>query len=136
MSRIAWIFYDPVLDESYSLPVNPNSDNSSIGISKNIPYSVSSASYKSSNTNYQNVSVILDTVDEVKRFIFSGLIYSETEFNNFLYWANKQNYIEITDDLSRTFQVYIKSFKLERVRSARFPWKHKYSMETVVRGIL
>ena len=29
--RTAWIFYDPVEDEEYPMPVNPNADSSSLG---------------------------------------------------------------------------------------------------------
>jgi len=138
--KVAWQFYDPIGDESYSFPVNPNADTSNIGVNKNITYSVASAAYSGDNgatpadIPYTNVSVILDSVDEVKSFNFSGILYSAEEYFWLMYWSTRNNYVELTDDIGRTFEVYVTSFKTERVRSRKFPWKHSYSMETVVRN--
>jgi hypothetical protein len=136
--RTAWIFYDPVEDEEYSMPVNPNVDSSSLGVQKSNSYAVTAGSYYSDTAenpgSYYNVTLIYERNDDVKKFNFSGNIYSATEYYQLLYWANKRNYFQITDDLDRTFDVYITGFNIERLRSRRFPWKHSYNLEASVRS--
>lgn len=136
--RTAWKFYDPVEDEEYLMPVNPNVDSSSVGVQKNIGYSVRAADYFSDIAenpgSYYNVNLIYERNDQVKNFNFSGIIYNVVEYYQLLYWANKPNYIQITDDIDRTFDIYITDFSIERMRSKKFPWKHSYKLEASVRS--
>ena len=136
--RTAWKFYDPVEDEEYFMPVNPNTDSSSVGVQKTTSYVSSAGSYYSDTAenpgSYYNVNLIYERADEIKKFNFSGIIYNSVEYYYLLYWANKKNFFELTDDINRTFEIYVTSFTIERLRSAKFPWKHRYNMETVVRS--
>jgi hypothetical protein len=136
--RIPWRLYDPAEDEEYLMPVNPNSDTSSVGVQKSTGYSTLVGSYFSDTAenpgSYYNVNIVYERPDEIKKFNFSGIIYNSNEYYQLLYWANKQNFFELTDDIDRTFEIYITSFKIERLRSRRFPWKHKYDMEASVRS--
>lgn len=135
--RTAWRLYDPVEDEAYLMPVNPNVDSSSLGVQKSSGYSVTAGGYYSDTAenpgSYYNVTLMYERNDDVKKFNFSGNIYNATEYYQLLYWANKKNYFQITDDIDRTFDVYVTGFSIERLRSRRFPWKHSYTLEASVR---
>jgi hypothetical protein len=139
MSRIAWTFYDPNLDVTYSLPINPNNEQSSRSVQKSQGFAVAAGRYddpSATPSSYNNVTLIYEGPDEINRFSFSGTLYDQTQYNNFVYWSEKTNMIHITDDLDRTFEVYIVSFSTERRRSRKFPWKHNYTMETIVKGVI
>jgi hypothetical protein len=133
-----WRFYDPVQDEEYLMPVNPNADSSSIGVQKTIGYAISAGSYYSDSAqnpgSYYGVELIYERPDEVKKFNFSGIIYNSSEYYQLLYWANKGNFFQLTDDIDRTFEIYVTSFTIQRLKSRKFPWKHSYSIETSVRS--
>lgn len=131
--RTAWRFYDPVEDEEYFMPVNPNTDSGSIGISKNITYSSSSLVWRGGiEPIYLNI--VYENVDEPKQFSFSGMVYTAEDYMNLLYWSNKKNFIELTDDLDRTFEIYFSTFSIDRQKSRKFPWKHSYNIESFVRN--
>jgi hypothetical protein len=86
--------------------------------------------------SYNNVTLIYEGPDEINRFNFSGIIYTELEYINLFSWANRTNIIELTDDIGRIFEVYVVSFSTERIRSRKFPWKHSYNMETMVKDVV
>ena len=131
--RVAWRFYDPVEDEEYFMPVNPNADSGSIGISKNITYSSSSLVWRGGiEPIYLNI--VYENVDEPKQFSFSGMVYTAEDYMNLLYWSNKKNFIELTDDLDRTFEIYFSKFSIDRQKSRKFPWKHSYNIQSFVRN--
>ena len=139
MSRIAWVFYDPVTDDTYRMPVNPNNEQSSRSVQKSQKFAVAAGRYddpSATPSSYNNVTLIYEGPDEISRFNFSGVIYTQIEYINLFSWAEKPNMIHITDDLDRTFEVYVVSFSTERRRSKKFPWKHNYTMEAVIKEVI
>lgn len=123
MARTAFVFYDPVTTDSYSLPINPNAGGSP-SRSKNLSFESTSAP--------GGRALIFEGQDSIPQMNYSGVILSEELYNKLFEWYEKRNIIQVTDDLGRTFDVYIKSFSPDRVRSVSHEWRHTYSMELVV----
>ncbi len=123
MARVAWVFYDPFEDESYSWEVNPN-DADSPSYMKNVFYSSSAAP--------DGKIIMMEGKDEPSRVSFSGVTLTEAQYDEMIRWFNKRNQLELTDDLGRTMSIYITSFAPKRVRSTNYPWRHTYSVEAVV----
>lgn len=131
--RKAWNFTDPITGESYYLPVNPLEDGGSHGIQKSVKYESPTSTYMSSaNQLMVNATVIQDAPAEMEGFSYSGTLYTKEEYDAFIYWSNKDHPWELTDDLGRTFLIYVTSFEPSRARSTRFRWKHTYNFTGIV----
>lgn len=123
--RIPWVFYDPVLDETLNMEVNPNSG-ASPDFKKNTTKKVATAPGAP--------TLVFQGNDEPTTFSFSGVILLEAHYN-FLYNAWAKSYpIQITDDLGRTWTIYLETFSPKRKLSRIYPWKHEYSCEGVLVG--
>ena len=133
MARKAWSFYDSIEDETYIFPVNPNSDDGSNAIIKTIDYSASVSNYvDTSGIVHIGSNVNFAKPNEQMKFAYSGLIYTKEQYKDMERWSSLPYPIEMTDDLSRTFLIYIETFSTERVRSRNFPWKHSYKIAGLV----
>lgn len=123
MARIAWTFYDPAEDETYSWEINPN-EGGYPSRTKNVLFEATAA------PNGQTVAQ--EGRDTPETFSFSGVILTESQFNTLNTWYEKRNQILLTDDLGREFWIYIKTFSPTRQRSAKYPWRHDYSIEAII----
>lgn len=119
MARIPWVLRDPITLEEYEFEVNPN-DGGSLQYQKNIGYTVTTA---------PNGKVIMyEGRDEAKTTTVSGVILSQDQYEEMIEWFSKRYQVELEDDLGRIMSIYITSFEPKRVRSARVPWRHDYSL--------
>lgn len=125
MARVAWQFYDPVDLTTYNWDVNPN-DGGSPAVQKSIG--------SASPTAQDATPIFYQGVDDPQELSFSGAILSEDQYNTLVSWASLDRIILITDDLGREYRVVVKSFDPKRVRRARNPWYHTYSMTCIVMG--
>lgn len=123
MARIPWTFYDPVVDETYSLPVNPN-EGGEADLTKNV--------IRKATTAPGGRTIIMEGNRDPATFSFSGTILSEAQFEAFNEWFEKSRIILITDDLGREWQVYLTQFRSRRRISHQYPWRHEYDAEAVV----
>lgn len=121
--RIGWKFYDPVEDEEYEWEINPNSGGYP-NRSKSIAYEATAG------PNGQTLAY--EGRESPASMSFSGVILTEAHFDTLTNWYLKKNQIKLTDDLGREFWIYIKSFNPSRVRSAKYPWRHTYTIEAIV----
>lgn len=128
MARTAWKLEDTVLAETYFLPVNPHTDDAGMALSKVSTYQVVAATYQDSSLNDRIGTLIQLAPDEQVKFGYTGNVYNKAELEAWEYWASKPYPIEMTDDLGRTFLVYLESFQPSRVRSRQYPWKHSYKL--------
>lgn len=121
--RIAWVFYDPVEDETYSFEINPN-EGGTPERTKNLTYQATAA---------PNGRVIaFEGMDAPEEINVSGTLLSQDQFDALNSWYDKRNQIQLTDDLGREFWVYIKSLRLQRVRSINYPWRHSFDITMMV----
>jgi len=139
-ARIPWTlfdsraFFDPTLGEAnYIFPVNPSADTGGHGISKSTRYEAAASTYvDTSGTLRVDATVIQDAPDEQQTFSYTGNIYTEQQYKDFVKWFSKPYSLFLTDDLGRFLQIYVVNFSTERVRSAKYPWKHSYSFSGFV----
>lgn len=132
MARVAWVLTDDVLNETYSLPVNPHTDMGSFGYTKSIEYESGSAFYQSTSGPQIGRNVLFHSGNyEESSFSFEGFVYTPGELDELTRWVNKDYAVYLTDDLGRTFKVLFRSLTPERVRS-RNRDKVAYSISGVV----
>ena len=123
MSRIPWVFTDPVTSDVYVLPVNPNSDGGSFGVEKTIAYSAVAGCSQFSNRNI----LIYTTGIGMGSFSYSGNLYTAEHLLAFEDWFSRDYPFEIEDDLGRRILAVVESFDLKRARTRHHLWKHSYT---------
>ncbi len=117
-----WIFFDPTDSSTDEFELNPTDQS----LPKNRTIATKSRRFTGAKT------VIVTNSQGIEEFSFDGTILTETMYNLFTLWFNKGHPIEITDDLGRTFSVYITKFTPRRELRKSVPWFHTYT----VTGIL
>lgn len=123
MAVVKWTFTDPVLAQTYVFDVNPNSGGT-LSYEKSLTYTNTSAP--------DGKTLIFEGRQKVQEASFSGIILEEAQLNVFDEWARRRNQIYMTDDLNRSFTIYVTKFEAERVRARSHPWKHTYKVYFVV----
>jgi len=120
---VKWTFVDDANSDSYVFAVNPNAGGTP-KLEKNLTYV---------NTAAPNGRVLaFEGRDKQKEGKFSGTLRTQEEYEAFQTWYDKRVQIIMTDDLERTFNIYITGFDAERVRAATAPWKHNYTVTYVI----
>lgn len=123
MPVVRWLFEDPNTLDAYTFAVNPSEGGSP---SYQKTFSTSTTSAPDGNV------VLFEGRDAPQRFQFSGVLFTQAEFNAFVTWWEKRYQITVTDDLGRTFSIVIESFSPTRKRARSHPWKHDYQVTAVV----
>lgn len=123
MAVVRWTLYDPVDDLTYTFHLNP-SEGGSPQHKKRI--------------NYQNTSapdgqtLVFEGQDEVRDLQWDGVIREQAHYDALYAWWDKRRQLLFTDDLGRSYWVYLISFEPKRMRAVRAPWKHQYVMRAVI----
>lgn len=120
---VKWTFVDVANSDSYTFDVNPNADGT--------PKKEKAMTYV--NTSGPDGRVLaFEGRDAARQGKFSGTILEESQYTAFDTWYEKRVQISMTDDLGRSFEIYITGFEATRVRSAKHPWKHTYTITYVI----
>lgn len=123
MARIPWRWDDLTEGTVEYMALNPNEDASP---------SYQKTLTKATSTAPDGQVLLFEGQDQPVTFNFSGAILTEAHYD-FLYTAwSKRHPVMLTDDLGRSWLIYIETFQPKRQRSATYPWKHTYQMTTVV----
>lgn len=120
-----WVFTDPVTSETYEMEINPN-EGGTPKLSKNISYQITTAPEPNSRV------LMFEGRPQPRQGSFAGTILTEQHYNAMVQWYEKRNQIYVTDDLGRTFTIYITGFDAKRVRAIQHPWKHTYTCEYTI----
>lgn len=120
-----WVFTDPTVPESWTMEINPN-EGAAPAYKKNLTHKSTAAP--------DGQTLIFEGQQDPQSFNFSGVILSQTQYDKLVEWFKKRTLITITDDLLRTWVVYIESFEPKRKAPTKpdYPYRHDYSMSTVV----
>lgn len=120
---VRWTFEDLATGDSYEWEVNPNSGGS--------------PQYRKTIT-YQHTlggrTLIFEGADEPLTGQISGTLLSQTQHETLVDWWDKRHLIRLTDDLGRTYMIYIVSYEPERQRSVQYGYKHSYTMTYTIVG--
>lgn len=123
MAVVRWVFEDPVTLDSYTFAVNP-SEGGSPAFNKNITYQVTAAP--------DGKVISFEGRDHPRTLEFSGVLFTEAEFDAFHEWWDKRYQVNVTDDLGRTFTIQINTFEPQRRRAIQHPWKHDYRISATI----
>ena len=116
-----WQFDDPVSFDTYVFEINP-SEGGSPKYEKQI----------SESSTTDGTTVLFEGRDATKNASFSGVVLTQDQYNAMIEWFNKRYLIDYTDDLGRTFTIYITKFDPKRERAIHSPWKHSYTVDYVI----
>lgn len=120
---VRWKFEDLATSESYDFEINPNEGGS--------------PQYKKTITYQQTLAgnaLIFEGADETFTSSFTGTLLSEDQHQTFVDWWQKRHLIRLTDDLARTYMIYITAYEPKRVRAATNHWKHEYTVSYTIVG--
>lgn len=123
MAVVRWVFDDPNTLDTWEFAINP-SEGGSPSYDKTITQQSTSAP--------DGKVILFEGRDQPQIIEFSGVLFTEAEFNAFVEWWNKRYQIQVTDDLGRQFYIVITSFKPTRRRAIQHPWKHDYSVSATI----
>lgn len=119
MPRIPWVLFDPIANETLSLPINPNSGGSP-----------ARRKTLSTRTTTAGQALYFEGADEPRTFSVQGVILTQDHYEDLDRWVDEKHHqIRVTDDLGRVFWVYLVSFEPERVRKPFNPWYHTYTLQ-------
>lgn len=125
MARIAWRFEDPVEGTVEFMPINPN-EGASPSYQKTLTKSTTTA------PGGEARPLVFEGADAVSQFDFSGVLLTQAHYDFILNAWRKRHPVRLTDDLGRTFTIYIESFTPKRDLSRTYPWKHTYQATAVI----
>lgn len=118
ISSTRWILHDPVTNESWTMPINPDSM-TAFGKQRTLKH----VRYRYGTTSTQQVPGELE-------LDWSGVIRSQVHYDTLLTWAAKTNAILVTDHVGRRFRVYITDFQpTDRAPIPRAPKRWRYTMK-------
>jgi hypothetical protein len=121
MAVVKWKFEDPVTLESHTFAINP-SEGGSPDFKKSF----------STRSTTAGKALIFEGADEPQRLSFSGVLFTEEEYEAFREWWQKRRQIKITDDLGRSYFILIQAFVPNRRRARSHPWKHDYQVDATI----
>lgn len=118
-----WTLTDPTDDTSYTFEINPN-DGGSPAHKKN---------FKSQGTTAPaGRTLLFEGADDPQQLQFKGTVLSQAQYEAMVLWWSKRYQITLTDDLGRSFPIYITEFTPERKRSRSHPWRHDYTVTALI----
>ena len=131
MSRIPWSFTDSEMatPDVYYFDVNPKADNGSFAVQKGISYSVVAGQNDGS-------AVIHETVDDIMKVSYSGIMLSMGQYFQFLTWVSKDRPVTLTDDLGQQSLIYIESLGISRAPKRHYGSRQEYTLTAFVLEIL
>lgn len=124
MPHVAWTLTDnstgsPVV---FSFPINPN-EFEPPGRSANIKNEVGTAP--------SGIPIIFQGRDSPSSGTMSGLVNTETFYNDLQTWADKWYVLTLTDDQSRTWDILITGLSWTRIRRANNQWRFDYTIDFI-----
>jgi hypothetical protein len=117
-----WVFHDPVTNETWTVPINPN-EMGTLFPEKNIMVQVTSA--------VDGQALLFEGQSSPVSWEFSGVILTVAHHQELLRWSRKRNRIRITDHYGRVIECYLTKFAPVPKRSQR-KWKHDYTMSAII----
>jgi hypothetical protein len=119
-AKVSWYFTDLATSTEYIFEVNPNAGGSPL-YQKNIAARTTLAA-GGKQLVYQGTQI-------PSSFEWSGVLLNQEQHDMFTLWWEYRHQIQVTDDLQRTFYIYISDYTPERQRAAHSPHKRSYTMK-------
>lgn len=110
--------------EIYYFEANPKQDGGSLGTTKSPYYAVTAGP--------SGATVLHEAVDDPIRLQYSGVLVTENQYNALLTWFDKEDPVTLTDDLGRSFLVYLDALDYTRAPKRHYPFRHEFSFTAYV----
>jgi hypothetical protein len=124
-----WVLHDPLLNESWTFPVNPNAMTSPHG-PRNLTVHATRPAL-GANTAGRVIEHNMDPYD----WQFSGFIRTQEHHDELERWSKKVNRLELTDHLGRTWAIRFTSFAPDEQKPrATTPWRFNYEAHALNYG--
>lgn len=123
MSTNRWHFHDPVTNDFWIVPINPDSMTS--------PFPQRQFSYGMGKLG--GIERVREAIPTPMDWQFGGVIRTRSHHDQLEAWAKVPNPIRITDHLGRIFLVQLTKFlPSERRPTPRVSWRMRYTMNGLV----
>ena len=119
-----WKFYDPVLDETWTMPINPDSEanpsrNKGLAFARNAR----------SGGRYSTIRQVPTPLE----WEFGGVIRTKEHHDALDDWMGRRRVIHVTDHLHRKYEVLLTDFQVtERYPTRHVRWRLRYSMKALL----
>lgn len=125
---IRWIFYDPVLVETWTVPINPDGMTSPEKPAKNVRF----AKYVHGELLEPRTMTFL-VKPGARDWEFSGAIRTQAHYLELVRWTKKTNAVRVTDHLGRTWLCYLTDFvPVDRKPTLNTPWRLRYTVKAKI----
>ncbi len=119
---VKWTFFDPATADLAEFEINPTE-----------PFTPGHERRLTPTRRYPGgLTTVWGNATNAQEISFSGAIFTETMYDLLVEWFNKEDPIELTDDLNRTYTIVISKFEPKRVHKPQFPWFHTYSVTATI----
>lgn len=124
---VRWKFTNVRTGSTYTMEINPN-DGGTVGVTKQV--ATNNPIGPGRRAIFSEGRIAIDPME------FSGVILTQGQLENMELWALKRTLLQIEDDLGRTFQGVLSSWKPHRVRKPYNPWYHQYTATFTVTAMM
>jgi hypothetical protein len=129
MPVVRWHFTDPVTDEEWTVPRNPNTMTSPHPVKSRQTMPAPPGAPSAINIATQQAPVV------PFEWTFGGDIRTEEHYDQLLAWSQKNRPILVTDHYGRTWRVIPVTLDVEELRpTARNLWRLRYRFSTLMLG--
>lgn len=120
-----WKFYDPVLDETWTMPINPDSMTNPIKV-KGFAFG--------RNVRSGGRFTTVRQVPRPVEWEFGGVIRTKAHHDALDEWVGRRRIIQVTDHVHRTYEVMLTGFEVtERAPTkSGVRWRLRYSMKALL----
>jgi hypothetical protein len=121
---LRWKFYDPLLDETYTVPMNPKEMTS--------PWPERKFLYRTTTAGRNGANVIYEGRADLAQWSFSGTVLEQDHYDALKRWSEKPNACYIWDHFGRPFKVLFHHFDPKPKMTYNHRWRHDYTMTVAV----
>jgi hypothetical protein len=120
-----WRLHDPVTDETWIMPINPNTMTS--------PHPQKSlATAYGTRRGTDRIRTFM-TPEAIVSWEWGGVIRSKEHYDELVRWSRKPGEVHVTDHFGRTWVVvFEKVVPTDRVPTANVPWRLRYTMRSMI----
>lgn len=104
----------------FEFPINPN---------KFQPPARKSRVTADYGTGGNGSRIMFQGQDEVSRGSFGGVINTQTQHDNMVFWSGKWYPLTLEDDLGNTWDILIVSYSEDRLNRHIYPHRYDYNIE-------
>lgn len=120
---VRWNFLDTTTSTTYEFAINPSNGGNPV-YKKNIA--------QQNTVAPGGKTLLFEGADSPQELSWDGTVLTQAQHEMFITWFQKRHQVQLTDDLGRSFMIYITEYTPTRQRSIHYPYKFSYNMKAIV----